>query len=119
MQASITERLAEPFDPRDIRWRPITDSGDKCLAAAYIDARKVIDRLNEVLGVDGWQDRYELLYDGNMMCHLSIWSEDKKQWLCKSDIGEEGQAPGKGTKAKASCSNALKRARFFFGTLAR
>jgi hypothetical protein len=36
-------------------------SGNRALAAAYIDSRAVQNRLDEVLGVDGWQDDYQCL----------------------------------------------------------
>jgi hypothetical protein len=115
--STIAEQLSAHFDPAQIQWRPITTSkdGKNGLAAAYVDARAVADRLNEVLGIDGWQDKYELMHDGNMICHLSIWSEEKKMWITRCDVGDEGQAPDKGTKAKSACSNALKRAAVKFG----
>jgi hypothetical protein len=38
-------------------------TGNRALAAAYIDSRVVHDRLDEVLGVDGWQDDDQCLPD--------------------------------------------------------
>jgi hypothetical protein len=51
----IARRLAAPFDAAAVRWKPMKVSGTRALAAAYIDSRAVQDRLDEVLGVDGWQ----------------------------------------------------------------
>jgi hypothetical protein len=48
--------LAAPFEPAAVRWKPMKVTGSRALAAAYIDSRAVQDRLDEVLGVDGWQD---------------------------------------------------------------
>lgn len=54
--------LEEPFDPELIYWKPqaISKAKDKAVAAAYADPRVYSDRLNEVLGPDGWSVRYEV-----------------------------------------------------------
>jgi hypothetical protein len=51
-----TEALAAPFDPRQVKFKPAVVSGNRALALAYVDARVIQDRLDEVLGVAGWQD---------------------------------------------------------------
>ena len=38
----------------------------------YVTAATVIRRLNEVLGLSGWWDRYRTLPDGSVMCQLPI-----------------------------------------------
>src|SRR5262249_23519639 len=65
---SLTQRLAAPFDPAEVRFKPAVVSGNRALALAYVDARVIQDRLDEVLGVDGWQDDYESLADGSVVC---------------------------------------------------
>jgi hypothetical protein len=44
----------------------------RALAICYSDARAVIDRLDDVLGIDGWQDAYEILPDGSTVCTLHV-----------------------------------------------
>jgi hypothetical protein len=58
------------FDAAAVRWKPMKVTGNRALAAAYIDSRAVQDRLDDVLGVDGWQDDYQCLPDGSVVCRL-------------------------------------------------
>jgi hypothetical protein len=60
-------------------------SGNRALAAAYIDSRAVQDRLDDVLGVDGWQDDYRCLPDGSVVCRLRC--RIGGEWLTKVDVG--------------------------------
>jgi hypothetical protein len=53
---AVAGALAAPFDPREVRFKPGVVSGNRALALAYVDARVIQDRLDEVLGVMGWQD---------------------------------------------------------------
>lgn len=53
----VLSRLAEPFDPEDVKWLPAFGSGNSG-ALAYVDARTVTNRLNEVVGAENWQDNY-------------------------------------------------------------
>jgi hypothetical protein len=107
---SIAEALAAPFDARDIRWKPqtIAKDGKRALAIAYIDARCVIDRLDEVFGIDGWQDGYETMPDGSVVCTLKVKIGDA--WVSKVDVGAPSAQPDEGDRRKAAFSDALKRA---------
>jgi hypothetical protein len=90
--------------------------GNRALALAYVDARAVQDRLDDCLGVDGWQDSYEVLSDGSVMCKLSIKlgvERSADEWLTKMDVGNA--ADSSGDKMKAAFSDALKRAAVKFG----
>ena len=62
--ASIQAALAEPFERRVLKCKPGAVKGNQALAMPYLDARDVADRLDGVLGLDGWQDDYEQLADG-------------------------------------------------------
>ena len=57
---NLLHELAKPFPPEAIHWRIGSKSkkGDKATALAYVDARDVMDRLDKVTGIDGWQDEY-------------------------------------------------------------
>jgi hypothetical protein len=52
--------LNEPFDPADIKWKPQTVNYSKktAMAIAHADPRAYTDRLNEVLGPDGWSQEF-------------------------------------------------------------
>ncbi len=105
---SVAEQLAAPFPASEVRWKPQTVSGSRALAIAYIDARAVIDRLDEVLGIDGWTDAYEVLPDGSVVCTLK--ARIGETWVSKVDVGGPSEQPDEGDRRKAAFSDALKRA---------
>lgn len=111
--AVIQSRLAEPFEANEIKWKPAMVKGDRALALAYIDARLVMDRLDDVVGVGNWQDSYEQLSDGNVACTLRV--RIAGEWISKTDVGGESEQPDDGDKCKAAFSDALKRAAVKFG----
>jgi hypothetical protein len=110
---AITAALAAPFDPREVRFRAGPVRGGKALALAYVDARAVQDRLDEVLGVTGWQDEYECLPDGSVVCRLRL--KLGPGWITKADVGGASDQPDQGDRRKAALSDALKRAAVKFG----
>jgi hypothetical protein len=110
---AITRALAAPFDPAEVKFKPGVVSGNRALALAYVDARVIQDRLDEVLGVMGWQDSYKVLPDGSVMCRLRI--RIGGQWITKVDVGGQSEQPDGGDRTKAAFSEALKRAAVKFG----
>src|SRR5262245_62168547 len=111
--AAVTRALAAPFDAREVKFKPAVVTGNRALALAYVDARVIQDRLDEVLGVEGWQDDYEFLPDGSVVCRLRVRLGD--EWLTKVDVGGPSEQPDDGDKRKAAVSDALKRAAVKFG----
>jgi hypothetical protein len=109
----LTEALAAPFDPREVKFKPAVVSGQRALALAYVDARVIQDRLDDVLGVAGWQDEYECLPDGSVVCRLRLRLGD--EWITKMDVGGPSEQPDEGDRRKAAFSDALKRAAVKFG----
>jgi len=101
-------RLAEPFPDDEIHWRVEAISKDKrrAMVVPYVDARAVLDRLDEVVGPEGWYDAYELLAQGKegyaVKARLTVLG------VTKEDVGE-------GDSLKAAFSDALKRAAVKFG----
>lgn len=106
-------RLAAPFAPDEIEWKPMVVSGNRALAAAYIDARAVQDRLDQVVGPENWQDDYKPLEDGSVVCRLRVRIND--QWIAKTDVGSQSDQKDAGDRRKAAFSDALKRAAVKFG----
>lgn len=97
--------------PRDaISWRAqsLTSDGDKALALAYIDARDVMDRLDEVCGAENWQDRYEF-HGVRTICYLSIRVDG--EWVTKADGAGDSDVEAE----KGAISDALKRAAVKWG----
>lgn len=79
------KELKEPLDPKYIEWR-IGRAGEKngnvwALALAYITARAVHDRLDEVCGPENWQLRYKE-HLGGTVCEIGVKIGD--EWIWKS-----------------------------------
>jgi hypothetical protein len=110
---AIAQALAAPFHPKDVKFKPQVVKNNRCLAMAYIDARVIQDRLDEVLGVENWQDHYEFLPDGSVVCRLRL--KFGKRWITKADVGSPSDQPDSGDRVKAAVSDALKRAAVKFG----
>ena len=103
--------LAAEF-PRDaIHWRAqtLTRDGDKALALAYLDARDVMDRLDDVCGPENWQSRYVETARGRVLCEIGIRIGD--DWVWKSDGAGDTAVEGE----KGGISDALKRAAVQWG----
>jgi hypothetical protein len=110
---ALMRALAAPFDPREVKFKPAVVSGRRAMAMAYIDARVIQDRLDDVLGGAGWQDEYECLPDGSVVCRLRLRLGD--EWITKMDVGGPSEQPDEGDRRKAAFSDALKRAAVKFG----
>ena len=106
---TVTAALAAAFDPSEVKFKPGAVSGNRALALAYVDARAIQDRLDEVLGVDGWQDDYECLADGSVVCRLRC--RIGGEWLTKVDVGSPSEQPDGGDRLKAALSDSRSSAR--------
>jgi hypothetical protein len=109
----IIEALAAPFNPEEVKWKPGKVSGNRALALAYVDARVIQDRLDNVVGVLGWSDEYEAVGNGTFLCRLKVRVGD--EWITKMDVGGESEQADEGDRTKAAVSDALKRAAVKFG----
>lgn len=120
---AIRELLAKPFPPEEIK--SYNAAGR---TVTYIDARAVMNRLDEVVGPACWWDSYRVLDDGAkaVECSLTVVfnSEDVPNpehlfAVTKIDIGYPNDARDAGDDAKeplkAAYSDALKRAAVKFG----
>lgn len=105
----ILNALKRPFDPKKISWRVGATTADKGkgIALAYIDARDVMHRLDEVFGMD-WQCRYSHA-ETKTVCEIGVLVEGLWIWRAggagDSDIEAE----------KGALSDAFKRAAVLFG----
>lgn len=109
-EVTIWERLSMPFPPSCVEWRAQNVAGDgkRAMALAYIDARSVMARLDEVVGPQNWQDRYR--YEGDRtFCELMLRIDG--EWLTKSDTSEDSNFEA----AKGGASGAFKRAAVKWG----
>lgn len=108
---SMFEKLAAPFPPSAVSWRAQTMKGDgtAALALAYIDARDVMHRLDDVCGPAGWQDTYAETPKGRLICTISIKCGD--EWISKSDGAGDTDVEGE----KGAISDSFKRAAVKWG----
>jgi hypothetical protein len=110
---AIAAALAAPFAAEDIHWKPKAFAGNRALAIPYLNARAVMDRLDEVLGIDAWEDRYEFLAGGSAVCSLQL--QLGEHVVTKQDVGGPSEQPDEGDRRKAAFSDGLKRAAVKFG----
>lgn len=102
------ERLADFFPPERISWRVGSTTKDKTkgLALAYIDARDVMQRLDDVMGPANWSDSYRD-DNGTTMCALSLRIDG--EWITKEDgSGDTDVEAEKGAVSKALVRAAVK-----------
>lgn len=103
-------KLAAPFPPAAVSWRIGSTTSDKTrgMALAYIDARDVMDRLDEVCGPDGWECRYP--HAGQKtVCEIGILYNDR--WVYKADGAGDSDVEAE----KGALSDAFKRAAVRWG----
>lgn len=108
---SLHDQLSRPFEPHEIEWRvgQVAKSKERATLLAYLTARAVMDRLDEVVGPENWQDTYRQGPDGGVLCALSIRCGDA--WVTKEDGGENTQIEA----VKGGLSDSFKRAAVKWG----
>lgn len=101
--------LSEPLliDQIDFRVQSINKGGFATILA-YKDARVDMQRLDDVVGPLGWKREH---LNGNHNCIVSIWCDDKKEWVSKEDTGTESNMDAE----KGLASDSFKRACFNWG----
>lgn len=90
------------------RWKVQSARSWGCDCVAYIDARQVMDLLDEVMGPENWQDHYREVA-GNVYCDLSL--KINNEWVTKSDCGSQSNFEAE----KGQASDAFKRAAVKWG----
>lgn len=111
---SVFDKLAAPFDPKAVSWRAQSVSkknpdAPKAMALAYIDARDVMDRLDEAVGPEGWEDAFVETPLGRIICTIRIKIDG--EWVSKSDGAGKTDVEGD----KGGISDAFKRAAVKWG----
>ena len=105
------EKLSAPFADNEIEWRVMRcgEKNNKVWAqlAAYVDARAIMNRLDDVVGPANWQTKFREIQTPNgagILCTLSLCIEDK--WVAK----EDGADFSRGIEiTKSGISDSLKR----------
>ncbi len=100
-------RLTEPFAPDDVEWKPGATTRDKKkgLAMAYITARAVQQRLDEVFGPGSWKNEFRSGPEGGVICRI-YFKNDDGEWVWREDGADNTEVEA----VKGGLSNAMKRA---------
>lgn len=103
------KRLSEPLSINQVEFRVQSiNRGGYATILAYKDARIDQQRLDDVVGPLGWKRSHT---NNNHNCIVSIWCEDKREWVSKEDTGTESNTEA----AKGLASDSFKRACFNWG----
>ena len=105
----LERALKRPFPERAISWRvgSVTKDGTQCLPLAYIDARDVMKRLDEVFPMS-WQCRYTHA-EGKTICEIGCKIDGEWIWRAGGAGDTDIEAE------KGAISDAFKRAAVLWG----
>lgn len=114
----IKHALEMPFPVSKIHWRVGSTNAKKLnckpweatkgIALAYVDARDVMKRLDDVMG-PRWQCRYPILDSGLLICDVGLKIND--EWIWRSNGAGDTQVEAE----KGKASDAFKRAAVLWG----
>ena len=96
------------LEAHEIECRPATISQKGLSLLLYKDARVDQNILDETVGSMNWMRHHSR---DNANCIVSIWDEEKKQWIEKEDTGKESFTEAE----KGLASDSFKRACFNWG----
>lgn len=104
------KKLKEPFPIERISWRVGATNKEKTsgIALAYIDARDVMERLDEVCGPENWQVKYS---HANSKTIAEIGIKIDGEWIWKANGAGDTQVEAE----KGAISDAMKRAAVCWG----
>lgn len=96
--------------PQDIEVRTAFCKNNNATLLLYKDARTDMDILDDTVGQTNWKCSYEC-YKNTIYCTVSIYDNERNEWIGKSDCGEESNI----SASKGESSDAFKRAAFRWG----
>jgi hypothetical protein len=109
----IQKQLLKPFDPFDIEWRVqragVANGKKWAMVLAYITNRAIMERFDEVMGIGGWQNEFQPLPDGGLVCGIKCKIDD--EWITKYDGADKTNIEA----TKGGLSNSMKRAAVQWG----
>ncbi len=108
----IFAALAAPFEEPELKHRKGTGTDGEL---TYIKGPAVMNRLDNVLGPENWDERTEpIVGTPNYLCTLTVRLPDGTA-CTKTGIGAPGSLQSKADPGKAAATDALKRAAVKFG----
>lgn len=107
--------LREPFAASDIEWRiqsaGVANGKAWGTVIAYITNRAIQTRLDTVAEPQNWRNEFEKAPDDGVLCGISIYDEDRKEWITKYDGAENTNVEA----VKGGLSSSMKRAAVQWG----
>lgn len=111
-------RLRDPFAPADIEWR-VQTAGEKngkpwARVLAYVTNRAIMERLDDAVGPENWQNAFREGPAGGVVCGISVRvprADGTADWVTKWDGAENSDVE----PVKGGLSNAMKRAAVQWG----
>lgn len=110
MTQKIAQALAAPFDAKDLKQRP----GRGGLTFTYADARAVAQRLDDVLGIAGWQFEVKVADPARSVVHGTLAAVIDGKTTIRQDFGYPNSAQDD-EPLKSAASDALRRCAAQFG----
>ena len=104
MSKQIAAALAAPFEEKDLKHRP----GRAGMTFTYADARAVAQRLDDVLGIEGWQFEVKVADPIRGVVHGSLVIVVEGKSTIKQDFGYPNSAQDD-EPLKSAASDALRR----------
>ena len=105
-EKTTMELLREPFDEKDYEWRvqSVAKSGKSVSVLCYVTNRAIMDRLDEVFGIENWKNEFKESPSGGVLCGISIKFDN--EWITKWDGADKTDIEA----VKGGLSSAMKRA---------
>lgn len=117
----IEAELKRPFSHEDVEWRIQNPTKDKSrgYAVAYVTARAIQNRLDEVVGPENWKPVFTPWHDvetggkriHSQLCTIRIYDGERGEWMEKTDGAEDTELE----PVKGGLSDAMKRAAVQWG----
>ncbi|WP_170885727.1 Rad52/Rad22 family DNA repair protein [Bacillus alkalicellulosilyticus] len=108
----IKAELIKPFPPEEIEWRVLrcwkSQNGQWAVVCPYVSNRAIMNRLDDIFGIDGWENEIKEIHSG-IMCGLTIFMNN--QAITKWDGADTTNIES----TKGGISNAMKRCAVQFG----
>lgn len=117
-ERELTDRLCEPFPPEWLSFFPkvITKTNEGHHAAMfifYVKSDLIEERLDAVFGPTNWEDTYQILGNGCVICKISAnvkALDGSSKWVSKSDVGSPSDQEDEADRYKAAFTDSIKRA---------
>jgi hypothetical protein len=99
--------MTKPLLPDEVEWRIQSTSkdGSKTTVVPYIQNRAVMNRLDMIYGEMNWRNEYREWKAKGVLCGISIYDAEKKEWVTKWDGADDTNIE----PTKGGLSDAMKR----------